>query len=59
MDETKYCILCDRNLPLEYFDKDKTSNDSRHTQCKECKRNSHFSKTYGITLKEYDNMFEE
>lgn len=69
----KICTKCKNNYSLEFFHKNKTSKNGRHSQCKFCInqkrktirdatdvntiRNRNYMNKYGITLEEYTVKF--
>ena len=64
----KICSTCQIEKPLEQFNRDSRRNDGRRGSCRECqkaaqdpqkKREYHLKATYGITLKEYDELLEK
>ena len=70
----RQCRVCGIEKELEEFYKSgrKGRPDERHTECKECAksrikashdptryRNNHLKRNYGITLDDYDRMYEQ
>ena len=53
----KQCRSCSRQLPLSAFGV-REGGKPRH-QCKTCVTDKHYKRTYGISLKDYDKMFQE
>ena len=61
---SRRCTLCKKILPLESFHKTRKTSTGRVPRCKSCaviSRNDDniFQHKYGISLQQYNNMFEE
>lgn len=54
----KYCKKCQTEKTYEEFTKNSNSPDGYYSMCRECKTNSQYLSTYGITIEQYENMFE-
>ena len=55
----KVCSRCKEEKPYELFTKNGTASDGFYSMCKTCKKSSQYFATYGITLEDYNLMFEE
>ena len=55
----KICNKCKENCKLDDFHKNKSRKDNRSGICKKCTRNSHYKRTFGISLEEYSKMLED
>jgi len=53
--DTKECSSCALRRPLTAYPTH--SNGKPRAQCKDCMREKHYERTYGITQKEYDQMY--
>lgn len=55
MENTKICSKCGRELPLEFFCKDKSKKDGLQAYCKECKKqhNNQYFKQWYATIEGY------
>lgn len=56
---TKKCLRCDLCRPSTEFDKNSAGKDGLRNWCKNCAREDHFQREYGIDLKKYNQMIEE
>jgi hypothetical protein len=54
----KRCGKCKEVKNLSEFDTNSSRVDGLQHRCRKCVRNARFLKEYGITLAEYDTMFE-
>ncbi len=52
----KQCSICKQSLPLDSFNAHKNNPDGKCERCRECTRNYHYLRQYGITLSEYNKM---
>lgn len=72
--EVKRCCMCHKWLPLENFNKGNTYWDKHQPRCKACRstkhkvekvkdysqgRVQHLKRTFGLTVEDYNNMFEQ
>ena len=72
--DTKHCFKCDTTKPRSEFNKHSRKKDGLQTQCRSChnaqkkvwddenperKKNNYLMRTYGITLGDYNDMFDE
>ncbi len=58
MTTNKQCRTCGQVLPATCFTKHKRSVDGLLSDCKNCSHSFRLQREYGITLAEYDDMFE-
>lgn len=60
---SKKCCQCKNWLNVQQFSKDSSRPDKLRARCRECdneqNRASKYKRLFGITLEEYDRMFEE
>lgn len=54
----KTCSRCKETKSFSLFTKNGTATDGYYSMCKECKRDSQYFSTYGITQADYDLMLE-
>ena len=67
----KYCVRCEETKPLDEFGKSAQAHDGKFTYCRLCvsarnqarapeaRRNAYLQRKYGITLVEYERLYEE
>ena len=56
---TKICSRCDTEKSLDSFGSNRSTKDGLQAYCKECVSSYRLKDKYGITLEDYDRMFDE
>jgi hypothetical protein len=55
---TKYCGKCKQTKNKTEFTKNSSASDGLYSMCRDCKTNAQYMATYGITLSQYNDMFD-
>jgi len=54
----KTCSKCKQTKHFSFFTKNGAAVDGYYSMCRDCKRNSQYLSTYGITQEDYDLMLD-